>query len=101
MRPKLIYCLFKPSASACPAQPGELLQKLLSVTKPTGHLSHIINAGTSDDVMQSATKAHAEGKGPSVSATFVQPSGKQLQEVGAMSMSTRGRVCITAATAGC
>ena len=63
--------------------PGELLQKLLSVTKPSGHLSHIMNAGSSDDVLDAAKKAQAEGKGPSVGTTLVQPNGEQLQEVGA------------------
>lgn len=66
---------------SAPALAGELLQKLLSVTKPGGHLSHILNAGSDDAVMAAAKEAHAAGKGPSVSTTLVQPHGQQLQEV--------------------
>jgi hypothetical protein len=68
-----------------PIQPppaGQLLQKLLSVTKPTGFFSHIHNAGTDNEVLDAAKAAHAAGKGPAVAATLVQPNGAQLQEVG-------------------
>jgi len=61
--------------------PGELLQKLLSTLKPTGHLSHILNAGTDNAILGAAKEAHAAGKGPGVSNTLVQPNGAQLQEV--------------------
>jgi hypothetical protein len=59
--------------------PGELLQQLLLVTK--GHLSHIMNAGTDNSILDAAKKAHEEGKGPSVGVTLVQPNGAQLQQV--------------------
>lgn len=65
----------------CMGTRSELLQKLLSVTKPNGHLSHIMNAGTDQEVLAAANKRHEEGKGPSVGTILVQPNGEQLQEI--------------------
>ena len=65
---------------ACPP-PGKLLQQLLGVVKPSGHLSHIMNAGTDSDVLGAAGEAHEEGRGPGVGTVLVQPSGEQLQQV--------------------
>ena len=62
---------------------GGLLQKLLLVTKPGGHVSHIFNAGTDNSVLEGAQAAHAAGTGPSVGTILVQANGEQLQEVGA------------------
>lgn len=70
---------------------GELLQKLLSVTKPSGHLSHIHNAGSDDAVLDAAKEAHAAGKGPSVGTLLVTPNGQQLQEVSACELGRRAR----------
>lgn len=60
---------------------GDLLRKLLAVTKPSGHLSHIFNAGTDRELLAQAEAAHKEGKGPAVGTTLVQPNGGQLQQV--------------------
>ncbi|KIZ04980.1 putative quinone-oxidoreductase, chloroplastic [Monoraphidium neglectum] len=65
----------------CMGTRSQLLQKLLSVTKPTGFFSHIHNAGTDNEVLDAAKAAHAAGKGPAVAATLVQPNGAQLQEI--------------------
>ncbi|KAI8468220.1 MAG: putative zinc-binding dehydrogenase [Monoraphidium minutum] len=65
----------------CMGTRSGLLQKLLAATKPSGHLSHIMNAGSSDDVMGAAKAAHGAGKGPGVSTTLVTPNGGQLQEI--------------------
>lgn len=65
----------------CMGTRSELLQKLLSVTKPSGHLSHIHNAGSDDAVLDAAKEAHAAGKGPSVGTLLVTPNGQQLQEI--------------------
>lgn len=40
-----------------------------------------MQAGTDNSLIEEAQKAHAEGKGPSVSVTLVQSNGAQLQEV--------------------
>ncbi|KIZ04982.1 putative Quinone-oxidoreductase [Monoraphidium neglectum] len=60
---------------------SELLQKLLSVTKPTGHYSHILNGGTDNVALDAAKAAHKASKGPAVGNTLVQPNGAQLQEI--------------------
>ncbi|PSC70488.1 NADPH:quinone reductase [Micractinium conductrix] len=65
----------------CMGTRSEVLQKLLSVTKPSGHLSHILNAGSDEAVMKAAQEAHAAGKGPSVGTILVTPNGEQLQQI--------------------
>lgn len=60
---------------------GELLQKLLAVVKTSGHLSHIMNAGTDAALLEAAKEAHAAGKGPDVGTVLVTPNGEQLQEI--------------------
>lgn len=54
---------------------------MLSVTKPTGHYSHILNGGTDNVALDAAKAAHKASKGPAVGNTLVQPNGAQLQEV--------------------
>ena len=77
-----------PTPPLSPNPPGELLPKLLSVTRR--HLSHILNAGTDQALLAAAGAAAAAGRGgPSVSQVFVQPDGKQLQEVSGGSSSSR------------
>lgn len=74
---------------------SELLQKLLSVTKPSGHLSHIMNAGSDNDIIEGAKKAHEEGKGPGVGTILVTPNGGQLQEIA--DLVAAGKVKLTVA----
>ncbi|PSC70610.1 NADPH:quinone reductase [Micractinium conductrix] len=65
----------------CMGTRSELFQKLQAVTKPTGHLSHIFNAGSDNAVLAEAQEAHAAGKGPSVGTILVTPNGEQLQHI--------------------
>lgn len=73
----------KPETPLCPVS-GDLTRQLLTVTKPSGHLSHIFNAGTDHKLLDEARAAHEAGKGPSVGTTLVQPNGADLQQVGCL-----------------
>lgn len=61
-----------------------------------------MNAGTDNEVLDAAKKAHEEGKGPGVSLTLVQPNGAQLQQVGGKPcMCCGGGGLLGAAAASC
>jgi NADPH:quinone reductase-like Zn-dependent oxidoreductase len=60
------------------------MAKISSVLKPSGHYSHIMNAGSNAPAIQQMQAAHKEGKGPGASFTLVKPNGKQLQQLFAL-----------------
>eukprot|EP00887_Chlorella_sp_A99_P006514 scaffold3.g6514.t1 len=59
----------------CMGTRSDLLRKVLSVTKPSGHVAHVLNRGAT------AKADHEAGRGPAVGTVFVQSSGEQLQQL--------------------
>lgn len=59
----------------------ERLAKVMSILKPTGHYSYILNRDTDFDKLKEWQDAHKAGNGPSVSVTSVTPNGGQLQHL--------------------
>jgi NADPH:quinone reductase-like Zn-dependent oxidoreductase len=59
----------------------ERLAKVMSILKPTGHYSYILNRDTDFDKLKQWQDAHKAGNGPSVSVTSVTPNGEQLQHL--------------------
>lgn len=82
----------------CPAATSGNIPKCVQVLKPTGHLSHIMNHGTDREAIEDMKKAHAEGQGPGVSFTLVQPNGHQLSEV--LELIAAGQVKLEVAKVG-
>lgn len=66
------------------------IERCARVLKPTGHLSHIANAGTDNAALERMQREHAAGLGPGASLTLVQPDGRQLAEV--LRLMDEGRV---------
>uniref|UniRef100_A0A383WHE0 Enoyl reductase (ER) domain-containing protein n=1 Tax=Tetradesmus obliquus TaxID=3088 RepID=A0A383WHE0_TETOB len=57
----------------------ERMAMMSSLLKPSGHYSHIMNAGSDNAALQQMQAAHKDGKGPGASLTLVKPNGKQLE----------------------
>jgi NADPH:quinone reductase-like Zn-dependent oxidoreductase len=53
----------------------------LKVLKPSGHLSHIMNKNTDQELLQQVEADHKAGKGPGLTTVLVKPNGHQLGEV--------------------
>jgi NADPH:quinone reductase-like Zn-dependent oxidoreductase len=56
------------------------MAKIMSVLKPSGHYTYILNRDTDYAQLQQWLDAHKEGgKGPTASRTLVTPNGEQLE----------------------